>query len=184
MALKDLSEYLTPDLELPHGGKVYVVKPPTKDVGLKLAALSVVGISAFAGKDGLDKVPAEQRGVVDALKDTDLGELSLGDAYRQMVEDEVPGPHIDMYAVYAMYYWTMGEQVADEWIKMRAGKTDPKAAARARSKSGRSTASGSRKTGSTGSRSTPTTASRKAQPGASFKKETQSGGQKSSPTGT
>lgn len=183
MALKDLSEYLTPDLELPHGGKVYTVKPPTKDVGLKLAALSVVGISAFAGKDGLDQVPAEQRGIVEALKDTDLGELSLGDAYQQMVDDGVPGPHIDMYAVYAMYYWTMGEQVADEWIKMRSGKTDPKAPGRARSRSGRSTASGSRKTGSTGSRSTPTTGSRKAQPGDSFKKAPPSAGETSSTGG-
>lgn len=184
MALKDLTEYLAPDLELKHGGKVYTVKPPTKDVGLKLVALSAVGISAFAGKDGIEQVPAEQRGIVETLRDTDLGELSLGDAYHQMVQDGVPGPHIDMYAIYAMYYWTMGEQVADEWIKMRAGKTAPKAEARARSKSGRSTASGSRKTGSTGSRSTPTTGSRKAQPGDSFKKATPSGGRTSSTTGT
>lgn len=185
MALKDLSEYLTPDLELPHGGKVYTVKPPTKNTGLILAAINALGAAAWSGPEAVDKVPQSMRDLAKTVEDKDLGELSLGeDVYRQMNEDGVPGPHIDTFALYALYYWTIGEESADQLIALRAGKHDPKAAARARSKSGRSTASGSRKTGSTGSRSTPTTASRKAQPGASFKKETQSGGQKSSPTGT
>lgn len=184
MALKDLSQYLTPDLQLPHGGKVYTVKPPTKNVGLILAAINALGAAAWSGPDAVDKVPQSMRDLAASVEDTDLGELSLGeDVYRQMNEDGVPGPHIDTYALYALYYWTMGEETADQLIALRAGKTDPKAAAPARSKSGRSTGSGSRKTGSTGSRSTATTGSRKARPGESFKKASPSGGETSSPAG-
>lgn len=160
MSLKDLSQYLTPNLEFPHGGKTYTVKPPTKDVGLKLAAAAVVGAAAFGGPDTLNQIPESQRDIVRSLADTDLGELSLGDAYREMVEDGVPGPHIDTYALYAMYYWTMGEAIADEAIAARGGVTAPKAEAPSRSKSGRSSASANRSTKSTGSRSTRTTGSR------------------------
>lgn len=185
MALKDLTEYLTPDLELPHGGKVYVVKPPTKDVGLKLAAINALAAASWAGSEAVDKVPESMRAIADTVKDADLGELSLGaDVYEQMNADGVPGPHIDTYALYALYYWTMGEQSADELIAIRAGKHDPKAAAHAASKSGRSTGSGSRKTGSKASRSTPTTESRKAPRGASFQKEQAPAGETSSNAGS
>src|SRR5690625_1034383 len=137
MALKDLSEYLTPDLELPHGGKVYPVKPPTKNTGLILAAINALGAAAWSGPEAVDKVPQSMRDLAKTVEDKDLGELSLGeDVYRQMNEDGVPGPHIDTFALYALYYWTIGEESADQLIALRAGKHDPKAAARARSKSG------------------------------------------------
>lgn len=190
MALKDLTEYLAPNLEFQHAGKTYTVPPPTKDVGLKLAAVNAYGanIATHGPADALAKMHATQRAVIEMLGESvnDIGVLSLGAAYDEMVADNVPGPHIDFYARYALYYWVLGEETADAIIAAeREAKSGPapKAKAPARSKSGRSTASGSRKTTSTASRSTRTTASPKAQPGASFKKDPESGGENSSTTG-
>lgn len=180
MAYKDLTEYLTPDLELPYEGKTYVVAPPDKDTGLKLSAVTAVGVSAFGDADAIDRLSDGQRKLYESIRDVDLGVLSLGATYDEMVQDKVPGPHLDTFALYAAFYWTMGERIADQVIAARkSGGADPKATARPRSKSGRSTASGSRKSGSTASRSTPTTGSQKAQPGGSFKKADTSDGQTS-----
>lgn len=156
MAFKDLSAHLAPDLEIPLGGKVYRVSPPSKDVGLKLTAINAVGVALFhsmsaecptCGRAGAPEVPAATRELYDSLGSVDLGELSLGDAYLEMVEDGVPGPHVDTAALYALYFWTMGEAVADAIMDAQAeAKGAPKAvtAPRRRSKSGRSGASGSR----------------------------------------
>ena len=158
--MKDLSAFLTPDLVLKAGDKSYVVPPPSKDVGLKLAAINAVGVSAYlsmadqcptCGRTGTPELPDDTRRSYEAIGDVDLGELSLGPAYAQMIADGVPGPHIDTYAVYALYYWTLGEETADKIIQARAEATNaPKAQPRSRSKSGRSTGSGNQtKTAST-----------------------------------
>src|SRR5690625_2081119 len=118
--MKDITDFLDPDLVFSHHGKEYVVPPPSKDDGLLLAALSVAGASVMDeamgrgdGQDPTNKLTPKQRKLVNAAKDRDLGEISLGPAYKQMVKDKLPGRHIDQYAIYAMYYWIMGEQVAD-----------------------------------------------------------------------
>lgn len=133
--MKDLSAFLTPNLDIKHGSKVYTVKPPTKEVGLQLAAVSSLGLAAFAGRSQ-DDIPDGHRTIIEAIKDRDLGELTLGDAYQEMVNDAVPGPHIDFYARYALYYWVYGETVADEIIAAGKKDTAPKGKARSRSRSG------------------------------------------------
>lgn len=137
--MKDLSAFLTPNLDIKHGSKVYTVKPPTKDVGLKLAAASSLSMAAVSGQT-VESLPDSYRRIIDSIKDQDLGELTLGDVYQEMIDDDVPGPHIDFYARYALYYWVYGEQVADEIVS--AGKKDaaPKGKARSRSKSGQRSA--------------------------------------------
>ena len=158
--MKDLSAFLTPDLVLKAGDKSYVVPPPSKDVGLKLAAINAAGVAAYmasthecptCGRAGVTELPESTQKMLDSIGDMDLGELSLGPAYAAMVADGVPGPHIDTYAVYALYYWTLGEEAADAVIEARAEATNgPKAQPRSRSKSGRSTGSGNQtKTAST-----------------------------------
>jgi len=132
--VKDLSAFLTPNLDIKHGSKVYTVKPPTKDLGLKLAAVSSLSMAAVAGRAEGD-IPESHRQIIDTIKDRDLGELTLGDAYQEMVADDVPGPHIDFYARYALYYWVYGESVADEIIAAGQKDAAPKGKARSRSKS-------------------------------------------------
>ena len=179
MALKDLTEYLAPNLDLPLAGKTYSISPPSRDAGLKLAAIVAVGTAETTGQS--EAATDEQRALIEASTNDALGDLSLGaDVHAAMVADGVPSAHIDTAAMYAMYYWVLGETAADRIFEAqadaKAGGAAPKAKAPARSKSGRSTASGSRKTTSTASRSTRTTASPKAQPGASSQKDPGSGG--------
>lgn len=123
MAIKDLSAYLQPSLEIAWQDRVFVIHPPSKDVGLKLAAINAAGIATYlsisdacptCGRAGApDELPQETQDIVAALRNVDLGELSLGKAYQEMIEEEVPGPHVDRFALYAMYYWVIGEESAD-----------------------------------------------------------------------
>lgn len=132
--MKDLTNFLDPDLVFSHHGKTYTVPPPSKDDGLLLAALSIAGASVLDeamgrgdGQDPTDNLTPKQKKLVNAAKDRDLGEISLGPAYKQMVKDKLPGRHIDQYAVYAMYYWVLGEQVADALMDARGEAAGPKA---------------------------------------------------------
>lgn len=131
MALKDLSAFFTSALELPYDGRTYMVAPPSKDVGLKLAAINAVGVATYAGlldacptcgRSGAPQVPAETLQLVESIGNVDVATLALGqDTYDRMVADGVPGPHIDQMGLYALYYWTMGEAVADQIMAAQAG---------------------------------------------------------------
>lgn len=125
MALKDLTEFLTPDLQIPYGGKTYTIPPPSKDAGLKLGAINAMGVATYAtsltecptcGRSGKPELPEETQALIEemARDNKEVAALSLSQAvYDEMVADGVPGPHIDRFGVYALYYWTMGEATAD-----------------------------------------------------------------------
>jgi len=125
VALKDLTEFLTPDLQIPYGGKTYTIPPPSKDAGLKLGAINAMGVATYAaalsecptcGRSGKPELPEDTQRLVDEMSrdDVEVATLSLSQAvYDEMVADGVPGPHIDRFGVYALYYWTMGEATAD-----------------------------------------------------------------------
>lgn len=131
VSLKDLSAYLTPDLEIPWGGRTFISHPPTKDAGLKLAAINAVGVQAYqasldqcptCGRAGAPEIPAETLAVVESIGDTDVASLALGqDCFDAMVTAGVPGPHIDTMGMYALYYWTLGEATADQIMAAAAG---------------------------------------------------------------
>lgn len=172
--MKDLTAFLAPDLVLKVGERTYTVPPPSKAVGLTLAAVNAAGVAAYlslqdqcptCGRAGAPEgLPDSTREILEAASDTDLGELSLGPAYQQMIDDGVPGAHIDTLALYAMYYWTVGEETADAILEAQVKAKDaPEGKGSApgrRSPTGRSTGSGSRSRTSTGSRSTAGTGSR------------------------
>ncbi|MEV8029270.1 DUF7426 family protein [Cellulosimicrobium funkei] len=191
--LKDLTAYLTPNLEIPWQDRTFSVPPPSKDVGIKLAAINAAGVHVYletlevcptCGRGGAlgRELPEDTQATLEAIGSTDLGVLSLGPAYQEMVDAGVPAPHIDTFALYALYYWTLGEETADRIIAAKhgaeAGETAPKA-----STSGRGTASGNRSTGSTGSRSTRTTTRQRTSSRAGKTTGPASGGGKSSNTG-
>lgn len=163
--MKDLTAFLDPDLPLKLGVHTYTVRPPTLAVGLQLAAINAAGVAGYlatlgqcpsCGRAGNLDITPETQAVLDAVADTPLGVLSLGqDVYDQMIADAIPGKHVDQAALYALYYWVLGRDTADKIIEATAeaahgtgGAQAPKA-----SKTGRSTASGSR----TKTASTPTT---------------------------
>lgn len=159
--MKDLTSYLSPNLDLKLGDRTYSVPPPTKDAGLKLATIVAVGLNAYRGLDS----PAETVADFKKIENTTIAELALGPAHDQMVADGVPAVHIDRAGVYAMYFWTVGEEAADQIITAianeAAGIPAPKGS-RAR-RTGPSTASASpTSTASTrGTGSRPPTADRR-----------------------
>lgn len=129
--LKDLTAYLAQPLVLPWRDKEFTVAPPSKAVGVKLAAINAVGVATYAamleecptcGRAGTVEVPEETRRVADSLEKVDLADLSLGKiAHRAMVKAGIPQPDIDLFALYALYYWTVGEEIADQIIAARYG---------------------------------------------------------------
>ncbi|WP_435298539.1 DUF7426 family protein [Timonella sp. A28] len=171
--LKDLSAFLTPNLELTWRDRTFIVPPPSREDGLTMTAINTAGALAYAVAQGAcptchrsDHIELDdrQKELVALAKNRVLAELSLGGAYTEMLEAGVPGPDIELFELYAFYYWVLGESAADEWIAAvhqgKAGVTAPKV--RPRPKNGRSTGSGrpSAKT-KTGSRSTQITDSQK-----------------------
>lgn len=128
---KDLSAHFAPSLELPWREHVFVVDPPSKEVGLKLAAINAVGVGAYlssleqcptCGRSGTPELPAETLELVESMGDVDVANLSLGEAtYAEMIEAGVPGPHIDTMAMYALYFWTLGKATADQIMEAQSG---------------------------------------------------------------
>lgn len=151
--------WLPKPLVLHYGDTTYTVPAPTKDVGIMLAAIVAVGFGpiadALAGR-GLDAensgVSSEQRDLVQQLTrdGVEIASLSLGSVYTDMLAARVPGPDIDRMALYAMYYWVMGEQAADTLMATAFGEGDDLGEARSATgrsstpKAGRRTASANR----------------------------------------
>lgn len=123
--------YLPGDLVLPYEDREYRVKPPTKEVGAKLAAINAAGVAAFmamqdacptCGRAGtVAELPEETKALLEEMEHEDVAALALGaDVAEQMAADGVPAAHIDTMAVYALYYWTLGEELADKIMEARS----------------------------------------------------------------
>lgn len=162
MTTKDLTQFLVPDLVIRLGDNTYTVKPPSRDAGIRMAALVAMGNAAFyasnaqcptCGRTGAVEVPQETRDLLEPIKDQPLGVLTLGrEVFEQMEADGVPEAHQDRVAQYALYYWVLGEQAADATFEATYGGGEGESGPKDRrpSKSGQRTGSGSRtRTGST-----------------------------------
>lgn len=123
--------YLPGDLVLPYGDREYRVKPPTKEVGAKLAAINAAGVHVYmamqdacptCGRAGaVAELPEETQRLLEEIAGEELAALALGgDVAEQMEADGVPAAHIDTMAVYALYYWTLGEELADKIMEARS----------------------------------------------------------------
>lgn len=131
MTFKDLSAFLAPALKLPWKDRVFEIQPPSKEDGLLLAALNATGIATYINEaeactqcgraPNTHEVSEKFQMMVEQAADRDLGEVSLGAAYREMLEVGVPGADVDMFALYALYFWTMGETAADAILDARYG---------------------------------------------------------------
>lgn len=152
MTLKDLTAFLTPNLKLPWKDHVFEVAPPSKEDGLLLAAVNAGGIAQYmnmvapceaCGRSAETHEISDQfKELIDAAQDRDLGEIALGDVFQEMQDVGVPGADIDMFALYAFYFWTLGEESADAILAARhgavGGDEDPKDDPQKRSLSGQS----------------------------------------------
>lgn len=109
--MKDLSSFLSPNLDIKLGDRTYSVPPPCYKTGLVLAAVLDVSTAAVNGQT----VPQATQDLFDSFdKGRDIGELSLTPkVLEQMREDGVPAPDITMATRYALYYWVLGEASAD-----------------------------------------------------------------------
>lgn len=138
--MKDLTAFLTPNLSLKWRDRVFEVEPPSREDGLILAALNAVGMNAFiaaqdactvCGRSGAVEPDEKTAALIETVKDKALGEISLGAAYQEMVDAGVSGPDLELFELYAFYYWTLGEKTADAIIESRAesraGEPAPKA---------------------------------------------------------
>lgn len=140
MTLKDLTAYLSPNLKLPWKDHVFEVAPPSKQDGLLLAALNAAGIAQYMNMAApceacgraaeTHEISDDFKNLMESAANRDLGEISLGGAYQEMQDLGVPGADIDMFALYAFYFWTLGEESADAILDARYGgggdDSDPK----------------------------------------------------------
>lgn len=150
--------YLPGDLVLPYKGREYRVKPPDRRTGAKLAAINAAGVSAYmalqdrcptCGRAGqVVELPEETQALLAEIEHENLADLALGaDVAAQMDADGVPAAHIDTMAIYALYYWTLGEATADAIMEAQAAGDEagkaPASSGSSTSKRGRRTASAS-----------------------------------------
>lgn len=109
MSAVDFDEWVDGDLVLTLRGRTYRVPP--RSVGemgqiLAAAARGEVNLGLAEGE-----VPAEVQAVLDTIKPGD--HPALGDAWQQMIADNVP-PYIrNRMAYYAVFYWARGKEFAD-----------------------------------------------------------------------
>lgn len=135
MTTKKLAAFITKDLILDLGEHTYRVKPPSRDTGKLLTAINVVGVSTMqaalggtcptCGRPSEAEIDPEIQALADTAENKELGELSLGkDVLDQMIADGLDGATIDTMSLYAMYFWLMGEAVADAILEQKAEGAD------------------------------------------------------------
>ncbi len=125
----NLGQYLLPDLVIDHEGKEYRTPPPSRKDGLLMASIVAVGTATFTaanstcpvcGRTGEVEFDPTVKELLDGIKDDPLGWLTLGrGVVEQMTEDGIPEAHQDQYAIYALYYWTMGQDAAETNFEAR-----------------------------------------------------------------
>lgn len=137
--MKDLSAYAAPTLDINLGrGRKVSITPPSAEDGAKLGALVTLG-AAVATNDVNATVQAMAKTLLEDYDDpADLARLALGNAYDQMISEGWPGKDIETVQTYATYYWTFGEETADQILDSK--ERAPRGKDRRRGRNGHRTA--------------------------------------------
>lgn len=122
MTFKDLDEYLKPTIELPIGGKKYVVKSVDATTGLWCQRLMHTGLTVWAGENVSDADVASLE--LDDDQERNLYQRVLGDAYDEMVADGVPWDSIK-HAGTTAFMWAAGNREQAEMFWASPGKARP-----------------------------------------------------------
>lgn len=160
--MKDLTEYLSPGLKLPVGGKEYVVPDPSYEDGLRLAALVTFGLRSMGDPNA--EIDEETVGQLRGVKD--VQRLALGPVLDEMIADGRTGKEIALAGQFAMYAHVLGETAAEAMFETLHGTPEAQVeeTPKASSPRGRRTASASpTRTASTrGTGTSPRTSARSA----------------------
>lgn len=116
--MRDALEVLDLTLRLPVGDRTYLVRPPAAAVGIRLANMLTRGIVLDslidAGATGAE-VDEIRAGLVIDDDDQDFARDCLGDAFDEMVADDLPHPVIELAVSTAFLAWTAGKGAAEAW---------------------------------------------------------------------
>lgn len=152
MALKDFTEFVEP-LTIPIRGKVYTIPPVSTSLGLKLTLVAEHAATIFqvvernqeaarkaaeAGEEPPEPEPLPEFELEDDEAEEDLQKKMLGNAYDQMVEDDVPFMAIKIAGMTAYHDFLYGREAAEAFWNSGG---DPKAVAQTWSESTGSTMS-------------------------------------------
>ncbi|WUI02110.1 hypothetical protein OHR68_09970 [Spirillospora sp. NBC_00431] len=180
MAFKDLREFTEgAHIDLPIGGVTYRINGVNAETGLLVQRLMDAGVAAAqaGGEFNLDEE------LLDDAQEINSYEAVLGDAYQQMLDDDVDWEELKRAAMTAMVWIYADEETAERfWESGSPGEAAPPAAGRPPSGANRATRRGSsavaRKTRSrastNGTRASTSTARKKA-PGSRGKTSGSSG---------
>ena len=114
MGAVDFSAWVAPDLEIPLGGRIYTVRPPSVEDAKKVLAAAVRGEVKLGLLQG--DVPDEVQAVLDTIGPDD--HPALGATYAQMRDDGVDSITIDRIGYYAVFFWARGKQYADALARL------------------------------------------------------------------
>lgn len=120
MSFKDLDDFFDPTLRLPIRGKVYVVKSPDAKLGVKVQRLVALG---FAAAGGADMSAADLDSLnLDDEQERDLYPRLLGDAYTEMVDDDLPWEWVKHAGSTALMWVGAGIEAAEEFWESAPGE--------------------------------------------------------------
>ena len=119
MAFEDLAAFIRPGFDLPVLGRTYYVPPPNARDGAWLQAL-IDGVESVVLTSAVGKA---NKAVLSDEQERSAYEIALGDAYGEMVADDVPWPVLKHAGWTAWMYWTRGEAAAERyWSRFGAGQ--------------------------------------------------------------
>ena len=164
MSFKDLRETLAPGLSLPIGGKTYLIKPISAEVGLRMQDLmSVAAKVAKAQKDKTEYTPTEGDTVIltDAAE-ADLFKEALGDSWDEMLTD-LSFEELKLCALTVIFHATQGADFAEMYWNAGGkapapNRAERRTATRTRTGAASTTKTQASRNGTTTPKGTPTTA--------------------------
>ena len=140
MSMKDFTEFSDP-LIIPIGGKKYTIPPVSTSLGLKLTLVAEHAAQIFAivernqeaarkaeeaGEAPPEPEPLPEFELEDDDADEDLQQKMLGDAYDQMIKDDVPFTALRRAGMTAYHDFLYGREAA---VAFWNSGGDPKAVA-------------------------------------------------------
>ena len=117
--MRDLADVFDATLSLPIRGTTYKVESPLAGPGLRLTALATISMGLVKDVDADLLAEALWLGKDD---ERNFLQLALGDAYEQMVADDIPYTWIEHAGMTAWIHWTMGESAAAKFWESPGGK--------------------------------------------------------------
>ena len=135
---KNLSALFDPALPMiTPWGETVLIPPPSKEDGLIMSAFYAAMYQhslepnrcPMCGSRDLDTGNENMNAILDAAKDRPVEEVALSrKVYDYLISNGISDGDLTKMGFYALTYWIIGEEAADEWVASSAGKADGEAA--------------------------------------------------------